>query len=153
MPTPLTPQYVTALVAATAAARDAYPATEHGRIKAGALLVVAGAVHTRCHENYVRSASRPDRAYLVNGACQCPDAVRGQAPGGRCKHRWAVALHRRALQTEERPADLPDWYGPPSAIVQAAYAAESRWTWSRAQGWAREYSHRGTAAPSHKGRI
>lgn len=43
----------------------------------------------------VRSASDPEVIYTVEGTrCDCQDFPR--APGGRCKHRFAVALTRMA---------------------------------------------------------
>jgi len=33
--------------------------------------------------------------YPLCGHCPCPDAALGNAPGGRCKHRWALAFYRK----------------------------------------------------------
>ena len=131
---PRTSQYYDALVAATEAARDAYP-LEAVRIQRGALLVVDEAVTVRCHENYVASGTTADKQYLVNGRCACPDAQHN-ATEGRCKHRWAVALYRRALQTEV--VAHQDHHAPVSTLVQDVYDHPRTWTWNARHGWAME---------------
>jgi hypothetical protein len=62
------------------------------------------------------------RWYEINGACECEDFKRGDAPEGYCKHRICVGIVRRAsaftpeeldmhpgqlLAEEEEPADKP----------------------------------------------
>jgi SWIM zinc finger len=79
-------------------ARERY-AGEHGRIDRGLLLALNGAVllvgDTLAQ---ARSDRDPEKFYLVRGhTCDCPDF--GNAPGGRCKHRWAVYFIRVALAT------------------------------------------------------
>ncbi len=71
-----------------------YPG-EQARIERGLLLALNG--HVTLHADgtaTVQSGSDAEVRYEVNGHCDCPDAAR--APDGRCKHRWAKALVKRA---------------------------------------------------------
>ena len=54
------------------------------------------------HALKVSSASRPDRAYVANGACQCEAFSKHSA----CWHRAAARLVRRALELEQAKAAL-----------------------------------------------
>ena len=69
-------------------------AADSARIGRAVDLVLAGHVTLLpTGEADVRS-QRGHGSYHVNGACQCPDFARAEA--GRCKHRYAKALLRRA---------------------------------------------------------
>ena len=79
-----------------AQARTRY-AGEHARIDRGLVLALNGAVAIREADGaaLVQSATDPEIAYEVHqGHCDCPDFER--APAGRCKHRWAVCLVKKA---------------------------------------------------------
>ena len=81
-----------------AQARTRY-AGEHARIDRGLVLALNGAVAIREADGaaLVQSASDPEIAYEVHqGHCDCPDFER--APEGRCKHRWAVCLVKKATK-------------------------------------------------------
>ena len=89
-------QFDTTLRTLERAARKAYPA-EHGRLMRGLVLALNG--HVTLHADgtaSVKSGSDAEVVYTVNGHCDCPDASR--APEGRCKHRWAKCLVKRAQQ-------------------------------------------------------
>lgn len=95
-----TVQFDTALRTLAAQARTRYPG-EAGRLDRGLCLALNGAV--TLHEGGsadVQSASDPEIVYHVNGHCDCPDAQR--APEGRCKHRWAKCLVKKATAQGER---------------------------------------------------
>jgi hypothetical protein len=71
-----------------------YPG-EQARIERGLLLALNG--HVTLREDgtaTVQSGSDAEVRYEVNGHCDCADFTR--APDGRCKHRWAKALVKRA---------------------------------------------------------
>lgn len=91
-----TVQFDHALRTLAAQARTRY-AGEAARIDRGLCLALNG--HVTLHEGgtaSVTSASDAEVVYTVNGHCDCPDASR--APEGRCKHRWATCLVKRAQQ-------------------------------------------------------
>jgi hypothetical protein len=89
-----TVQFNTALRGLADRARTRY-AGEAARIERGLVIALNGAVtlHTDGTAS-VQSASDPEVVYHVNGHCDCPDASR--APEGRCKHRWAKCLVKKA---------------------------------------------------------
>jgi hypothetical protein len=70
-------------------------AGEEGRLGRGLEIALNEGVTFHGHQARVRSSSDPEVAYQVQEThCDCPDF--GRAPGGRCKHRWAVFLTRVA---------------------------------------------------------
>lgn len=85
-----TPTYPT-LHAVTACALAAYPA-EEARIRRGAEIVARGGVRIPEH-----GAARVGiyHWYPVTDTCPCPDAALGNAPSGRCKHRYALTFSRK----------------------------------------------------------
>ena len=97
IPATLTPvQFDAALRTLAAAARTRY-AGEAARLDRRLCLALNG--HVTLHEGgtaRVRNGSDSEIVYTVNGHCDCPDAQR--APEGRCKHRWAKCLVKRAQQ-------------------------------------------------------
>ena len=73
-------------------------AGEKARIDRGLVLALNGHVTRNADGSAdVLSGSGAEVAYHVaHGACDCPDVTR--APDGRCKHRWAACLVKRAEQ-------------------------------------------------------
>jgi hypothetical protein len=72
-------------------------AGEAARIGRGLILALNRAV-TLCPDGtaLVQSQTEAEIVYEIReGHCDCPDAAR--APEGRCKHRWAKCLTKRAL--------------------------------------------------------
>jgi hypothetical protein len=91
-----TVQFDTALRAMADRARTRY-AGEAARIDRGLVIALNGGV--TLHQDgtaSVQSCSNAEVVYTVHGHCDCPDASR--APEGRCKHRWAKCLVKRAQQ-------------------------------------------------------
>jgi len=71
-------------------------AGEAERITRGLVLALNGAVTLQKDGTAsVQSGSNPEISYTVNGHCDCHDAPRAQ--DGRCKHRYAKALVKKAL--------------------------------------------------------
>ena len=87
------------LLAGTSRAKAVYP-LERLRIEKGLGLCLHEAVELRIDGTaLVHSATEPETTYTVqHGRCTCPDS-RSKAPAGRCKHRWGVALLRKAIKT------------------------------------------------------
>lgn len=85
----------TALKQAAACAREKY-AGEDRRIDKGLLIALNNRVRYEPeHGTQVQSDSDPEVWYLVaDGRCDCADWR--NAPGGRCKHRYAVFMWRVA---------------------------------------------------------
>jgi len=80
-----------ALVLAYGLALDRYP-TEKARILKGAK-IAAQPFDVLEHDGYATvNSSDGARRYTVNGSCECADFQRGTE---RCKHRFAVSLHRK----------------------------------------------------------
>jgi hypothetical protein len=116
--TQTTAQFDSALRALATRATARYPG-EQARIERGLLLALNG--HVTLHDDgaaTVRSGSDAEVGYTVKqGTCDCPDFHR--APDGRCKHRWAVSLVRKAQKSlAQRPstrlayhATFGTWYG------------------------------------------
>ena len=99
-----TPEFYDALMTACEGYLARYPdVADRSRMHRGVQLVLSGHVLRHAHGYTVRSQTRPGRVYQSNGACQCEDYVQERAPEGRCCHRWAVSLYKRALQ-ESMPA-------------------------------------------------
>lgn len=89
-------QFDHALRTLAARAKTRYP-DEQARIDRGLVLALNG--HVTLHADgtaRVQSGSDAEVVYTVNGCCDCADAQR--APAGKCKHRYAKALVKRALQ-------------------------------------------------------
>lgn len=94
-------------LAAQAAARYA---GEQARLDRGLVLALNG--HVTLHADgtaSVRSGRDAEVVYTVNGHCDCPDASR--APDGRCKHRWAKCLVKRANQAAQYYTTTTDAQG------------------------------------------
>ncbi len=119
----ITPEVKAALAEMYRRAVERYP-TEMARITRGYRIALTGGVDLRGDGLAdVRSDSHPDQYWVVNGVCGCDDVAKGQAPAGRCKHRWAKALYTRALtyvvqqaealpvevETLTAPYDFPGW--------------------------------------------
>lgn len=90
-----------ALLVATQRAELAYPA-EALRIRRGLGIAQMDGVVFVGSEAFVASESHIGIFYRVNGHCTCCDAK--NAPSGRCKHRWAKALLRKAQELVEQMA-------------------------------------------------
>jgi hypothetical protein len=90
-----TAEFDTALRALAQKAIERYPG-EQGRLDRGLLLALNGHVTLNVGETAtVRSGSDAEVGYAVApGTCTCPDFR--SAPDGRCKHRWAANLVRKA---------------------------------------------------------
>jgi hypothetical protein len=83
-----------AVATVAAKAKTALPAC-NGRIDKAVQIVLAGdVIRMRDGRAMVGSQSDAGVHYVVNGACECPDADR--APEGWCKHRLAAAIDQRA---------------------------------------------------------
>jgi hypothetical protein len=90
-----TVQFDAAIRTLAAQARTRY-AGEAARIERGLVIALNGGVSLQSDGTaLVQSQSDAEVQYRVNGHCDCPDASR--APEGRCKHRWATCLTRRAI--------------------------------------------------------
>jgi hypothetical protein len=85
----------TALRALAQKAIERYPG-EQGRLERGLILALNGHVTLNVDGTAtVRSGSDAEVGYAVApGTCNCPDFR--SAPDGRCKHRWAANLVRKA---------------------------------------------------------
>lgn len=82
-----------ALCAAVKRAMAAYPG--NSRVISGAQLALARKV-TLLDDGTAEVASQfGTTTYVLNGACPCPDTQRARTV--HCKHRWAVAIWRKAL--------------------------------------------------------
>ena len=93
--TQTTAEFDTALRALAVRAAERYPG-EQGRIERGLLLALNGhAIPLDIGVYSVLSGTDNEVRYTVwKGHCDCADFAR--APEGRCKHRWAVTLVKRA---------------------------------------------------------
>jgi hypothetical protein len=104
-------------------------AGEGARIDRGLVLALNGHV-TLCPDGtaLVRSEHNAEVSYRVaHGLCDCPDGTR--APDGRCKHRYAVCLVRKAQPT---PAPLPRWYATYLSDARAQQTGIAQYT---PHGW------------------
>jgi hypothetical protein len=87
---------IQALTGALAIALGAYP-DDTDRLLSGFRLALDGLVELHVGEAHiVRSRTEHGTVYAVSKTCTCPDYASGRAPGGRCKHRWGVAMARKA---------------------------------------------------------
>lgn len=85
-------------------------AGEKARIDRGLVLALNG--HVTVHADgtaSVQSGTDAEVVYTVNGHCDCPDVAR--APEGRCKHRWAKCLIKRAMQAAQYYTSTTDSQG------------------------------------------
>jgi hypothetical protein len=117
------PRFQDILDLMTKRARTAMPSAGD-RIDKARELVLGG--HVTPQDNYVfkvRSYSRPEIAYLINGNCRCEESV--FTPGSWCLPNIAIGLYRRtrgALQTlEPEAAATPD---PAQPTVEACTPAQ-----------------------------
>jgi hypothetical protein len=70
----------------------------------------------------VQSASDPEVVYHVaHGTCDCPDFER--APGGRCKHRFAVCLVKKATAQIQQAAQYYTSTTPAQGLVLGGHRA------------------------------
>jgi hypothetical protein len=92
-----TVQFDTALRAMADRARTRY-AGEAARIDRALVIALNGGVTLKADGVALVSSTRDDEVFYIvrDGQCDCPDATR--APEGRCKHRWATCLVKRAQQ-------------------------------------------------------
>jgi hypothetical protein len=91
-----TVNFDTALRTLAAQAASRY-AGETARIDRGLLIALNGGVTLLADGTAdVRSQSDAEIVYHVNGHCDCVDAGT-RAPEGRCKHKWAKCLTKRAI--------------------------------------------------------
>lgn len=127
IPQPLTTiEFDTALRTLATRAHSRY-AGESARIDKGLVLALNGHV-TLCPDGtaLVRSERDPEVTYRVaHSICDCPDGTR--APEGRCKHRYAVCLVRKAQ------ALGPTWYATYVRDTRALLHGTAVYT---PQGWA-----------------
>ena len=64
---------------------------------------------TQTAPHSVQSGTDAEVVYTVNGHCDCPDVAR--APEGRCKHRWAKCLVKRATaEVNAQQPQVPTYY-------------------------------------------
>lgn len=111
-----------ALLMAASRAKAVCP-TEAHMIEKGLSIAVMGEVVIYSDVMaYVRSQSRKDTAYVVEGRCPCQGA--SKAPGGRCSHRWAVSLARKAerlcFESQQALHEYPAMYENADAAIEAA---------------------------------
>lgn len=108
-----------AVEAIAAQATAAYPDCAQ-RIADAVTLVRAGAVtHQPDGTALVQSQMDATKQYRVNGSCECADATYN-APKGRCKHRFARTIDRRATAlAAERMAALDAPPTPKEVPVQS----------------------------------
>lgn len=105
-----TVQFDTTLRTLAAAARTRY-AGEAARIDRALVIALNGGVTLHADGSAdVQSCSNAEVVYHVaHGACDCPDF--GRAPGGRCKHRFAVCLVKKAQRAAEYYTTTTDTQG------------------------------------------
>jgi SWIM zinc finger len=100
-----TVQFDTALRQMADRARTRY-AGEAARIDRGLVIALNGGVTLKADGVALVSSTRDDEVFYIvrEGQCDCPDFSR--APGGRCKHRFAVCLVKKAqgLVAEQQAA-------------------------------------------------
>ena len=113
-----TPKATKALTDALALALSAYPDEQPTILRGFTIALNGGVIPATDGVSQVRSDSRPGEYYHCNGACTCRAFQR--APGGRCKHRFAVALANKARQTLQDALQGTD----DCAMPQQSLAAE-----------------------------
>ena len=95
----------------------------HGRIDKAVALVLAGDVQINADGSATVGSQTSTRTYQTNGACDCTDYQK--APEGRCKHRLARWITKKAttLAREQVQAlDQPTW--PEQAKAQPELTPE-----------------------------
>lgn len=97
--TTTTVQFDTALRTLAARACERY-AGEAARIDRGLVIALNGGVTLKADGCALVSSARDNELFYIvrDGHCDCPDFAR--APGGRCKHRFAVCLVKKATQQQ-----------------------------------------------------
>lgn len=122
-----TVQCDTALRHAAQQARTRYPG-EATRIDKGLVIALNHGVTLRTHGSAtVQSASDPEVVYHVAaGVCDCLDFPR--APEGRCKHRYAVCLVKRAQKTLDAERYYAS-YTDPAGIVHGGIVTRTPSGW------------------------
>ena len=120
------PENLSELCSALSEALGQYP-EERKTILRGFECALDGAVTLRdTGIHHVKSASFPGEYYLTT-LCACSCRAVAKSPGGRCKHRYAVALV--VLATREQPKTMaqqivdPEWLGP-APVTTASLAAQ-----------------------------
>jgi hypothetical protein len=121
-----------ALRTLAAQARTRY-AGEQARIDRGLVLALNGGVTLKTDGVALVSSQRDAEVFYIvrDGQCDCPDFSR--APDGRCKHRFAVCLTKRALQAvscQPQPSTFyASYYGPDGTCTQgtAQHVAGRGW--------------------------
>jgi hypothetical protein len=122
-------QFDDALRALAAKATERYPG-EQGRIDRGLLLALNGHVTLNFDETAtVRSGSDAEVGYtVVHSRCDCPDFTR--APDGRCKHRYSVALVKKAqAQRAPQPAKRIAYHATYKGTHGQAIRDEAGYVW------------------------
>jgi len=134
-----TVQFDTALRQMADRARTRY-AGEAARIDRGLVIALNGGVTLYADGTAsVQSSSNAEVVYTVNGHCDCPDASR--APEGRCKHRWAKALGKKAtaLLAEQQAAQTyyATYTTPDGEVLQgtARWMPQAEAPWLHGDGW------------------
>ena len=114
-----------ALRKTTVLALTAYP-TDKKRIERGAQLVRDGHVtfEENGHTALVRSGSNPDRVYHSNGSCECIGFT--YAKNGRCSHRYAKSLLRKARTLYETMIGNT-WYAAYADMHGIAYKGDDHY--------------------------
>jgi hypothetical protein len=123
-----TVQFDTTLRQLAAQATARY-AGEKARIDRGLVLALNG--HVTLHADgtaSVQSGTDAEIVYTVNGHCDCPDVAR--APEGRCKHRWAKCLVKRAIADPPAPVTYYATYTTTDGLVLQGTAQ-----WLPKDGW------------------
>ena len=91
-----TVEFHRALESAARRAQAVYP-SHSKRIWKGLALAMKGHVDMQADGTaLVQSETNPAQVYTVNGRCTCPDEP--TAPKGYCKHRYAKAIYKKALE-------------------------------------------------------
>ena len=114
-------RHVYALDIARVLATGAYPA-EATRIGRAGNLVRSGMVHLQGDGTATVEGSCDGTIYTVNGACTCKDVEFNDVPGGRCKHRFAVALAKRVDALMGRQWVATDAVSGEGGIATEVYA-------------------------------
>lgn len=113
-PLPLVPlmtdvEFDTALRTLATRAHSRY-AGEGARIDRGLILALNGHVALLADGSAVVRSEKDQEVFyhVAQHQCDCPDSTR--APQGRCKHRYAACLMKKAHRAEETAAATMQWY-------------------------------------------
>lgn len=127
-----------AIYEATKRAKAAYP-DAGARLFKGAQLAIAGKVTLLDNGSCEVASQFGTQTYIVNGTCACPDH---RERGGICKHRFAAALHKKALRMladasaqnitdgQECPQCHRNTVVPSRLVVQGTYHDYQLCTWN-----------------------